>query len=376
MRRLAASLFALALASLVFGDTRYIGPIGGGGVSQIVAGTNVTISPTGGTGAVTINASGGGGGTIATVTSAGTLTVINPNGPSTNLDTAAFAGGDCTSAAASLALTCTKTNGSAFGTAATQNTGTSGATVPLLNGINTWSGAQTLNAGETLTNAANAYTLTSTGLSLTSGTTGFGRDITGTVNDSSAVDGIIDFANVTCTLCTATSYLVDWQVGGTSQFKLTTAGVATFTGTVNSTGVSVTGTGVQSEGLYRPATHTLGFSTNSAVAGTIDTNQHWRVGANTPTIASGACGATTNGTLSAASTDQSGEIIIGAAATTTCTVSFGLAYTTAPRSVMLTPGNAAAIGATVLPYVSSIGTANFVVTGSLLASTSFYYWVQ
>ena len=37
------------------------------GVTQIVAGTNVTISPTGGTGAVTINASGGGGGSSAPV---------------------------------------------------------------------------------------------------------------------------------------------------------------------------------------------------------------------------------------------------------------------------------------------------------------------
>lgn len=33
----------------------------GAGVSQIIAGTNVTISPVGGTGAVTINSSGGGG---------------------------------------------------------------------------------------------------------------------------------------------------------------------------------------------------------------------------------------------------------------------------------------------------------------------------
>jgi hypothetical protein len=37
---------------------------GGGGVTQIIAGTNVTISPSGGTGNVTINASGGGGGGI------------------------------------------------------------------------------------------------------------------------------------------------------------------------------------------------------------------------------------------------------------------------------------------------------------------------
>ncbi|MBM7045456.1 hypothetical protein [Rhizobium lusitanum] len=36
------------------------------------------------------------------------------------------------------------TDGGALGTAATQNTGTSGATVPLLNGVNTWSGAQTI----------------------------------------------------------------------------------------------------------------------------------------------------------------------------------------------------------------------------------------
>jgi hypothetical protein len=40
-----------------------------GGVSQIVAGTNVTISPTGGTGVVTINASGGGGSSAYTRTS-------------------------------------------------------------------------------------------------------------------------------------------------------------------------------------------------------------------------------------------------------------------------------------------------------------------
>jgi hypothetical protein len=37
-----------------------------GGVTQIIAGTNVTISPAGGTGAVTINATGGGGGSSTT----------------------------------------------------------------------------------------------------------------------------------------------------------------------------------------------------------------------------------------------------------------------------------------------------------------------
>lgn len=42
------------------------------------------------------------------------------------------------------------TNISGLGTASTQNTGTSGANVPLLNGINTWSGAQNFSAGATI----------------------------------------------------------------------------------------------------------------------------------------------------------------------------------------------------------------------------------
>lgn len=77
---------------------------------------------------------------------------------------------------------------------------------------------------------ANAYSFAITGGSLTSGSTGFGRDITGTVADSTAVDGIIDFANITCTTCTATSYLVDWQVGSVSKFKLDTGGNLTAAG--------------------------------------------------------------------------------------------------------------------------------------------------
>jgi hypothetical protein len=48
---------------------------GASGVSQIVAGTNVTISPAGGTGVVTINATGGGGGGGGTVTNVSALTL-------------------------------------------------------------------------------------------------------------------------------------------------------------------------------------------------------------------------------------------------------------------------------------------------------------
>jgi hypothetical protein len=50
--------------------------------------------------------------------------------------------GDCTLSSAGV-IACTKTNGTALGSAATANTGTSGAAIPLLNGANTWSASTT-----------------------------------------------------------------------------------------------------------------------------------------------------------------------------------------------------------------------------------------
>lgn len=68
-----------------------------------------------------------------------------------------------------------------------------------------------------------------------------------------------------------------------------------------------------------------------------------------------------------------GAITIGAQATTTCTVVFAAALPAAPKACLVAAGNATAIGALVLPYVSSVTTAGFVVTGAVLASTVFYY---
>jgi hypothetical protein len=55
-------------------------------------------------------------------------------------------GGDCTFNYLTGDFTCLYSNGNAFGTAAFDNTGTSGANVPLLNGTNTWSGVQNFEA--------------------------------------------------------------------------------------------------------------------------------------------------------------------------------------------------------------------------------------
>lgn len=81
-------------------------------------------SPGGSTGAIQVN---GGSGTFAGM-------------PAMN--------GDATINTTTGAISVTKTGGVAFGTAATQNTGTSGATIPLLNSANTWSGVQSINSGD------------------------------------------------------------------------------------------------------------------------------------------------------------------------------------------------------------------------------------
>lgn len=111
------------------------------------------------------------------------------------------------------------------------------------------SSSATLTAGGLYASAsptANNYALALTSGSLTSGTTGFGLNLTGTVNDASAVDGIVTFANVTCTLCTATSYLVDYQVGSATRFRVDTAGNTSTLGTLSASALTLTTSGTES----------------------------------------------------------------------------------------------------------------------------------
>ncbi len=94
----------------------------------------------------------------------------------------------------------------------------------------------------------------------------------------------------------------------------------------------------------------------------------------TPTIASGACGATTNGSI--AGSNQSGLITIGAATTTACAISFSATLGTAPNAVVLFPANAtAAATGTTVARISAISTGGFTITGSALASSNYYYIV-
>ena len=92
----------------------------------------------------------------------------------------------------------------------------------------------------------------------------------------------------------------------------------------------------------------------------------------TPTITSGACGTTTNGTVGAGSTNHSGFINIGAAATTTCDINFSTTIT-APNACVISAGNAAAIAATTLAWVGAPSATAWRITGAVLANTVWRY---
>jgi hypothetical protein len=106
--------------------------------------------------------------------------------------------------------------GGTLGTAAFVNTGTSGATIPLLNGANTFSATQTL------TPAANASALAVSGYSLTGANAQSLLDLSGTWNTSGKPSALK--LNITDTSSNADSLLGDLQVGGATVVAFTKVG--------------------------------------------------------------------------------------------------------------------------------------------------------
>lgn len=126
--------------------------------------------------------------------------------------------------------------------------------------------------------------------------------------------------------------------------------------------------------IYSGATNVLSFASNGVFSGSIDVNHHWKFGSTSaPTISSGACGTGTNGTISG--NDQGGTITIASATTSTCAITFALAYSATPHLVILQAANSAAATAVSGEFISALSTTGFTITGTL-ASTTWYYVVQ
>lgn len=117
----------------------------------LVAGSGITLTTNATSDSITIAATSGGGGTVTSVAvSGGTTGLTTSGGPITTSGTITIAGtlavanGGTGATSASSART-----NLGLGTSAIVNTGTSGATIPLLNGVNTWSGGQTFSTQTT-----------------------------------------------------------------------------------------------------------------------------------------------------------------------------------------------------------------------------------
>ena len=162
-------------------------------------------------------------------------------------------------------------------------------------GANAYSGKQSINDA-----TANEYGLVFSPPNLTLGSTGFGQDIIGTVNDSTAVDGIIDFANITCTLCTTTSYLVDWQVGGTSQLRVSTGGALTAAGTITS-----------GSSLVLSASGQISFTGRNSISSPGSNQINWGAGTTLASIT--ACTAGNKGTHGVISDGAAGPVYMATA---------------------------------------------------------------
>lgn len=163
---------------------------------------------------------------------------------------------------------------------------------------------------------------------------------------------------------------------GTVTANTLSSSAATITGgTINGTTLGAT---TASTGKFTTLTATGAASLQSTLAvtgaatlsSTLSASSHGRLATGTtPTVGSNACGSTTQGTISG--TDQAFTLTVGTASVTSCTVTFGSAFATAPVCVFAPANAAAAAQGTTAAYLSSTSTTTFVLAGTALASTKY-----
>lgn len=178
---------------------------------------------------------------------------------SATLPAAAFPAltGDCTTVAGALATTCLNTNGVPFTTAATTAIGTSGATIPLLSGGNTYSGISI----HTINGAASTPIETWTGtLATGNATTSFPGLYYNCSGSTARTNFNTNGTALGINTCSGfTGNLFDFGVNGGQVANLTSQGQLVLQNILNSNGVEVP------SGAY------YGFSSTTSNAGTKDT---------------------------------------------------------------------------------------------------------
>jgi hypothetical protein len=259
-----------------------------------------------------------------------------------------------------------------IGTASIYPIGTSGNAIPLLSGTNTWSGPQTFSStinGNHWTTGTGTLTLGAKTLTVSNTLTLAGTDsaVLNIATGGTLASGAFASAY---TLPTATSSVLGGVKPDGTTIANTAGAISVAYGTSSATAAAgndsrITGA-VQSSSLGTGVGTFLGAPSPKNLTAAMRA-----VAGATPTIASGACGTGTNGTI--AGTDLSGKITIGAVATTDCAVTFGETFAAAPAACTFSPADSASAGVGVLPYISAIGTTGFTLSGTALASTSFYY---
>jgi hypothetical protein len=202
-----------------------------------------------------------------------------------------------------------------LGTAATQNTGTSGANVPLLNGVNTWSGNQVFSAN--------------VGIGAGAGSPANPLDIVDSI--AGAVVGRINNTN---SGASAVSRFVLQSTAGLAQFEAFSAAQGgnfnwSWTGASATQFIAASATGQFS--FLTGASPTQKFAVGPA--------GHLSSGGSIPSV--GTCG--TSPSIRTGSTDTVGQITTGSTATTSCVITFATAYAAAP-SCVATPEGAANSG--------------------------------
>lgn len=256
-------------------------------------------------------------------------------------------------------------------------------------------GLFTTTGGLSSTTGAYSSSITSTLGTITSSTPAFTNTATW---NSGGVTFTNIFSNVTDTASAAASLLIDLQVGGTSQFKVTKGGAGTFTGSLSATGIFFGGSGSAGAPQYSFTSDTdTGIYNNAAngLAGSVGGARYLQLSSGT----SGLGDIDGNGSSKVITINQAGDIAInaqGANVTVTAAASnfngsilssgatSGVGYATGAGGTV-TQATSRTTGVTLnkvtgsITLVSAAGSAtpaSFTVTNSAVAATDTPHCVQ